>query len=66
MCVCVWVCVCACVCVHVCHFFPVHSSVDGHLGCFHNLAFENSAALNIGVHKSFQISVSVFFKTYIP
>ena len=43
----------------------IHLSVGGHLGCFHVLAIVNSAAMNIGVHVSFQISVSVSFR-YIP
>ena len=37
--------------------FLIHSSADGHLGCFHVLAIINSAA-NIGVHVSLSILVS--------
>ena len=45
------------------HIFFIHSSVDGHLGCFHVLAIVNSAAVNIGVHASFRIKV---FSGYMP
>ena len=44
------------------HNFFIHSSVDGHLGCFHDLAIVHSAAMNIGVHVSFSILVSSGYK----
>ena len=37
------------------HPFFIHSSVDGHLGCFHVLVTVNSAAVSIRVHVSFWI-----------
>ena len=43
--------------------FFIHSSVDGHLGCFHVLAVVRSATVNIGVHVSFSIMV---FSGYMP
>ena len=44
--------------VYMYHSFLIHSSVDGHLGCFHVLALINSAAMNIGVHVSLSDLVS--------
>ena len=41
----------------------LHSSVDGHLGCFHVLGIVNSAAVNIEIHVSFSIIV---FSGYMP
>ena len=45
--------------------FLIHSFTDGHLGCFQHFAIVNSAALNIGVLKSFWIGDSGFLG-YIP
>ena len=47
----------------MCHIFFIHSSVDGHLGCFHVLVIVNRAAMNIVVHDSFWIMV---FSGYMP
>ena len=51
--------------VYIYHIFFVHLSISEHLRCFHILTIVSNAAMNIGVHISFRISVFVFFG-YIP
>lgn len=48
--------------VYIPHLF-IHSSVDGHLNCFHALASVHSTAMHIGMHLSFQIRI---FSRYMP
>ena len=45
------------------HIFFIHCFVDGHLGYFHVLAIVHSAAVNIGVHVSFQ---AIILSRYMP
>ena len=40
------------------HNFLIHSSADGHLGCFHDLAIINSTVMNILVHMCLSILLS--------
>ena len=51
--------------VYIYYIFFIHSSVDGHLGCFQILVTVKSAATNMGVYLSLQYSVFLFGR-YIP
>ena len=43
--------------------FLIHSSVNGHLGCFHVPTALNSTAMDIGIYAYFSI---VVFSGYAP
>ena len=47
------------------HIFFIHSSVDGHLGCFHILAIVNNDAVNTGMHVSFELGFIFVCFVYI-
>ena len=48
--------------MYIYHNFFIHSSVDGHLGCFHVLAIVSSVAMNNGIRVSLSILVSSGYK----
>ena len=48
--------------IYIYHIF-IHSSVDGHLGCFHILAILNSASRDLRVYAYFEIMV---FSRHMP
>ena len=53
---------CKYICLSISHIF-IHSSIHGHLDCFHVLVVVNSIAVNIGMHVSFSTMV---FSGYMP
>ena len=51
--------------VYMYHSFLIHSSADGHLGCFHVLAIINSAASIAAMENSGEISLKTGIRTAI-
>lgn len=43
---------------HRCHIFFIYSSINRHLDYFHIVVIANTAAMNMGVLLSLQVSVS--------
>ena len=51
-------------CILVYHSFFIHSSVDGHVGCFHVLDIVKSGAMNIGCMYLSELVLLVFLDIY--
>lgn len=56
------VCTCVCVCLCVCDNFITHPSTDGNSGFFRISVSVTKAAMDTGVHTSFQTSFVIFFR----
>ena len=53
-------------CTYTTSSLSIHSSVDGHLGCFHVLAVISNAALTLEYLYLFELTCSFFFPDIYP
>jgi hypothetical protein len=51
--------------MYIYHIFLIHSSVEGHLGCFQSLAIVNSAAINMSVQVAL-LYPDAYYIGYMP
>ena len=50
--------------LYICHIFSIHSSVDGHLGCFNILTIVSNAAVNLECSYLFEVQFLFLLDAY--